>query len=168
MQWTKASDLSPLKNMPLQVLRCDFNPWRDAELLRSITTLTLINRKPAADFWKEVDAQRAEFDAWCKQVAAMSPDEQVDAVKAELKKRNPDFDGAVNSAYENGAVVGLAFLSDKVTDLAPVRALAGLQTLKCSGSNLGKGRLADLSPLKDMQLTSLILRTARRCPTCRR
>ena len=59
-----------------------FHPWRDRELLRSITTLTQINSKPAADFWKDADAQQAAFDAWCKQVAAMKADDQVEAVKA--------------------------------------------------------------------------------------
>jgi hypothetical protein len=43
--------------MPLTTLSCDFHPWRDTELLRSIPTLTLINDKPAADFWKEVDGK---------------------------------------------------------------------------------------------------------------
>ena len=152
---TPVSDLSLLKNMPLESLRCDFHPWRDTELLRSMTTLTQINGEPAADFWKEVDAQQADFDAWRQQVAAMKPDEQVEAVKAELKKRNPDFDGKVTPTIEKGVVVGLEFLSDEVTDLAPVRALAGLRTLNCSGSNSGTGRLADLSPLKGMKLTSL-------------
>jgi eukaryotic-like serine/threonine-protein kinase len=153
---TKVSDLSPLKDMKLTFLWCDFNPWRDTELLRSITTLTSIqNDKPVADFWKEVDAQRAEFDAWCKQVAAMKPEEQVEAVKAELKKRNPQFDGTAKPTYENGVVVGLEFLTDEVTDIAPVRALLGLRTLNCRGSIPGKGRLADLWPLKDMKLTSL-------------
>jgi hypothetical protein len=43
--------------MPLNVLGCDFKPERDKEILRSIKTLESINGKPAADFWREVDAK---------------------------------------------------------------------------------------------------------------
>jgi hypothetical protein len=35
--------------------RCDFQPARDAVILRSIKTLETINGKPAAELWKEVD-----------------------------------------------------------------------------------------------------------------
>ncbi len=48
------------KDMPLKELGCDFKPERDTEILRSIKTLETINGKPAAEFWKEVDAKRAE------------------------------------------------------------------------------------------------------------
>jgi hypothetical protein len=44
--------------MPLTFLRCDFNPERDAALLRSIKSLREINEKPAEEFWKEVDAKK--------------------------------------------------------------------------------------------------------------
>jgi len=56
---TSVSDLSPLKRMPLKFIGCNFfNPIRDAELLRSITTLETINHKPAAKFWKELEDQQ--------------------------------------------------------------------------------------------------------------
>jgi hypothetical protein len=51
------TDLSPLKGLPLRVLSCDFMPERDAPILRGIKTLEKINGKPAAEFWKEVDAK---------------------------------------------------------------------------------------------------------------
>jgi hypothetical protein len=44
--------------LPLQSLGCDFKPERDAEILRSIKTLEAINGKPAAEFWKDVDAKK--------------------------------------------------------------------------------------------------------------
>ena len=56
---TRVCDLSPIKDLPLKVLSCDFKATRDAEVLRSIKTLETINGKPAAEFWKEVDAQLA-------------------------------------------------------------------------------------------------------------
>ena len=55
---TSVSDLSPLKGMSLTSIRCDFNPERDAPILRSIKTLQEINGKPAEEFWKEVDAKK--------------------------------------------------------------------------------------------------------------
>jgi hypothetical protein len=41
--------------MPLTHLWLTFRPERDAEVLRALTTLQIINDKPAAEFWKEVD-----------------------------------------------------------------------------------------------------------------
>jgi len=54
---TPVSDLSPLGGMPLKAIRCDFQPDRDAKLLRSLNTLETINGKSAAEFWKEVDGK---------------------------------------------------------------------------------------------------------------
>jgi WD40 repeat protein/serine/threonine protein kinase len=83
-------------------------------------------------------------------------EEQVKAVMARLKELNPGFDGThkhvVNDA---GVVMELQFLTDKVKDISPVQALAGLQKLRCPGSGPGQGLLADLSPLKGMKLTDL-------------
>ena len=53
---TSIREIAVLKGMPLEVVWCSFRPDRDAEVLRSIPTLKTINGKPAADFWKEVDA----------------------------------------------------------------------------------------------------------------
>jgi hypothetical protein len=44
--------------MPLEEIRCDFKPERDADILRSIKTLEKINDKPAAEFWKEADTRK--------------------------------------------------------------------------------------------------------------
>ncbi len=55
---TQVTDLSPLKGMPLEWIKCDFEPERDAAILREIKTLKTINDKPAAQFWKEVDAKK--------------------------------------------------------------------------------------------------------------
>ncbi len=54
---TPITDLSPLKELPLQELSCDFKPERDTQLLKSIKTLKSINGKPAAAFWKEKDGK---------------------------------------------------------------------------------------------------------------
>jgi hypothetical protein len=51
------TDLSPLRGMPLSTLRLTFRPEWDAEVVRALTTLPIINDKPAAEFWKEVDGK---------------------------------------------------------------------------------------------------------------
>jgi Leucine-rich repeat (LRR) protein len=94
-------------------------------------------------------------DAWVKMVAALPPEKQVNAVVDKLRERNPGYDGKAEHKIENGIVIELSFLTDNVTDIAPVRALTGLRGFQCSGSYPNKGRLADLSPLKDMKLTTL-------------
>jgi hypothetical protein len=43
--------------MPLTHLWLTFQPERDAEIVRSLKTLEIINSKPAAEFWKEVDGK---------------------------------------------------------------------------------------------------------------
>jgi hypothetical protein len=45
----RIGDLSALKRMPLKRLHCDFDPKRDAGILRSIPTLETVNDLPAAE-----------------------------------------------------------------------------------------------------------------------
>ena len=150
------ADLSLLKDMPLKDLRCDFQPDRDSAIVRSLNTLETINDRPAEEFWHVVAAQAQPLSAeWLKEVAGLSGSKQVAAVAAKLQERNPGFDGAVTPKYRGGVATTLEFLTDFVTDLSPVRALSGLRTLVCRGSAAGKGLLADLSPLKDLELTTL-------------
>jgi serine/threonine protein kinase len=103
----------------------------------------------------KVIGERDGDNAWRKQVAALPPDKQVEAVAARLKERNPGFDGKVTPVIQGGVVKELYFVTDKVTDVAPVAALTGLQSLRCPGSVPGKGQLADLSPLVGLSLTGL-------------
>jgi len=157
-------DLSLLKDMPLEHLILDFKPERDTELLRSIKTLTTINRKPVAEFWKEVEEQQKRkklgfqmpgFDEWMKTVAALPAEQQVEAVVKQLQDLNPAFDGNEDHALTDGVVTGLRFSSDNIVDISPVRALVGLSRLACEAANLPNGKLEDLLPLKGMQLVIL-------------
>ena len=70
---TEVTDLSPLHAMPLHTLNCDFVPERDAKILRSITTLETINGKPAAEFWKELDANQTKPSSTGAVVAVINP-----------------------------------------------------------------------------------------------
>ncbi len=100
---------------------------------------------------------RPGFDSWCTEVAALPAEKQVDAVAAKLKEINPGFDGTVtHKVSEDGGVTELTFVTDKVRDISPVRALVGLKKLSCKGTSVdNKGKLSDLSPLEGMKLTSL-------------
>jgi hypothetical protein len=41
--------------MPLECLDCDFQVDRDTEIVKSITTLTLINGKQPDAFWRDAE-----------------------------------------------------------------------------------------------------------------
>jgi serine/threonine protein kinase/Leucine-rich repeat (LRR) protein len=102
-------------------------------------------------------ARSAESSAWERVVAALSAADQVKAFAARLKELNPNFDGAVVPTIENGVVRELAFNTDDVTDLSPVRALTRLRALKCSGFGDRNSPLTDLSPLSGLPLRTLVL-----------
>jgi hypothetical protein len=52
----QVTDLTPTEEMPLRSLRLDYQADRK-EFLRSFKGLKVINDKPAAEFWKEVDGK---------------------------------------------------------------------------------------------------------------
>jgi Leucine-rich repeat (LRR) protein len=115
-----------------------------------------VSQEPPAPVAKSA-TRSAETSAWERVVAALSAAEQVKAFAARLKELNPNFDGAVVPTIENGVVRELAFNTDDVTDLSPVRALGKLRALKCSGFGDRNSPLTDLSPLSGLPLRTLIL-----------
>ncbi|MBM4080475.1 MAG: hypothetical protein FJ278_12310, partial [Planctomycetes bacterium] len=95
-------------------------------------------------------------DAFVKEVAALPAQEQVKRVVAKLKELNPGFDPAtVKRNFENRVATFLQFSAVGVTDISPIRALSGLGTLNCSGSESQRSPLADLTPLAGLPLTRL-------------
>jgi hypothetical protein len=57
-QATAVRDLSPLRGLRLKKILCSPTSKGDWEVLRSLKTLEVINGKPAAQLWKERDAQK--------------------------------------------------------------------------------------------------------------
>lgn len=110
---------------------------------------------PAAAAAKKLDVNDPALVAWAQTVADLPAEKQVEAAAKKLQELNPGFDGKMKSGIERGSVTFLELHTDKITDLRPLRALHDLQNLVCSGSNFGKGILADLSPLSGMQLKKL-------------
>ena len=101
------------------------------------------------------------FPQWVQDVQVMPAEKQLEAVSKKLRDLNPKFDGKLGIGVfgppfkiENGAVTELAFWTDNVTDISPVRGLSALKQLKCWGTDFN-GSLADLSPLEGMRLTML-------------
>ena len=153
--------------------------------MKSLKTIgpTWENHFPPDVFWKKCDAgefgkpgsavapsdrkpittfKDPAFQRWIKEVAALPAEKQVEAVVKKLKELNRGFDGKVTGGngtgtpkIENGVVTEFRFCTDNVTDISPVRALAGLKSLACAGSGPDKGKLADLSPLEGTPLSSL-------------
>jgi hypothetical protein len=108
----------------------------------------------AGEIDQQAAAGNAGFEQWIKDTQKLSPEKQVEAVAAKLKELNRGFDGKVKHTIENGAVTLLMFQSNDVSDITPLRALTALQSLYCGGTN-GQGKIADLSPLRGMNLTHL-------------
>ncbi|MBI3862460.1 MAG: serine/threonine protein kinase, partial [Planctomycetia bacterium] len=91
--------------------------------------------------------QQPTFEKWRKHVAALPAEAQVPAVVKKLRELNPGFDGKVTHKIDIWAdrVTDFAFSTDKVSRIAPVRALSGLKHLYCGGTEGGAypGKLAD-------------------------
>jgi Leucine-rich repeat (LRR) protein len=59
----RVTDLSPLAGMPLEWLECREEILRKhAPLLREMATLKTINRRPAEEFWRELDQGQGSGD----------------------------------------------------------------------------------------------------------
>ena len=73
-------------------------------------------------------------------------------MRKELKRRNPGFDGKMETKIEGGVVTEFQIVTDKVTDIAPIRVFDALRVLECSGTltnDKPNGLLADLTPLRE-------------------
>ncbi|MCX6906476.1 MAG: SUMF1/EgtB/PvdO family nonheme iron enzyme, partial [Verrucomicrobia bacterium] len=162
---TDVTDLSPLRDAPLQTFAADaavITRPANAVLLRSMKTLERINNLSAVEFWKQVDAGKvpgasaddvAETDdAFIREVAALPAEQQVARVVAKLKELNPGYDGQETHRIADGKVEELLISAGGVTDISPVRALAGLKKFLCDGTYQQVGSLSDLSPLRGLKL----------------
>jgi hypothetical protein len=100
-----------------------------------------VSQEPASD------TRAADAAAWERAVAALPARKQAEAVAARLKELNPGFDGRIEPAIENGAVTGLAFDTEHVRDISPVRACTKLKSIDCCGGRRDlhiQGLLIDL------------------------
>jgi len=173
---TQVEDLSPLKSLSLTAISLTpQNITQGMDVIRQMKSLEAIGLDGTSfspeDFWKKYDAgefgqpsppgkpitdiNTPAFQKWMKDVQALSAEEQVKAVAEKMQELNPEFDGKLQPTIGEGIVLSIAFISDNVTDISPLRAFTGLSFLECYGSAPGKGMLADLSPLKGRSLRGL-------------
>ena len=154
--------------------------------MKSLNTIALGWGKPEhspAEFWKKYDAGEfgkpdsttatpdhkpvtdfndPAFQQWMKEVQALTAEQQVEAVVRKLKELNPKFDSQPDIdqrrryKIENGAVVEFRIFSDRIEQLAPLRAFPSLKLLSCAGTG-HSGSVSDLSGLQGMQLERLSL-----------
>jgi hypothetical protein len=154
LRGTGVADLLPLRQVRLRELLCDFDPARDTDALRSMTTLEKINDQTRDEFWPKERTPEP---------AASAPEQQLRSVIGQLKRLNPEFDGLEQHRIEGGVVTDLTISALGVADLSPLRALSGLRRLDASGlwDNAAKmemrSGLRDLEPLRGMKLESLVL-----------
>ena len=145
--WTKLLESGPPQARPAIVRT--LGQWlRDTDLagIRDAAALARLpaeERKAFAQLWADVVDVVVDVHPFVKRVAALPAAEQVEQVRKELKKRNPGYDGTLTPTTENGAVIGLEFTTDHVTDISPVRALTRLQRLRIWGS---RGLTGERSP----------------------
>ncbi len=91
-------------------------------------------------------------EAWLERVKGLYFGNVPDAVSDRLRELNPGFSGPVTPVIEGGVVKEVYFPCANVKDVSPLRALEGLRLLK-----VDNGPLADLSPLKNMKLETLVI-----------
>jgi serine/threonine protein kinase/Leucine-rich repeat (LRR) protein len=153
---TSINDLTPLKTMPLEELKFNYSIWRDEPVVRALPHGIRVNDKPLDEFWADVRDRRAAFDAWCREVAALKPVEQIKTVHARLKEANGGAPKVLPFQVEQNKVTQVSFHDDNVLDLAPLRALPDLRSLTCYGNTV-VAKLADLTPLRGLSLTEFKL-----------
>ncbi|MCE9607273.1 MAG: hypothetical protein K8U03_20500, partial [Planctomycetia bacterium] len=113
---------------------------------------------------EKTSAADPAFEQWLKDTAAKPAEEQIAAVSKKMMELNPGFDGLMNGprqnsvpTTENGEVVSLRLNGPSITNISPLRAFTGLKQLSFGGSGSPVGKLTDLSPLAEMQVTDLTL-----------
>jgi len=137
-----------------RITKLEYTPLVDSKPATLQTPASLPPSQPLTDI------NSPAFQAWMKSVAALPAEEQIKAVSEKLVELNPGFDGVLWGSTKdeapvidnNGVVTFLSFNAVNVLDISPVRALAGLQRLNCSGTVNGVSGLSDLSALRGMSL----------------
>lgn len=107
------------------------------------------------DINREMAVNISTVDTEPQPISPQSANDQVEAVRKELVRLNPRFDGKLTPRIENEIVTELSINTDEVENLVPVRAFTRLVYLDVRGTYPNKGKLSDLSPIKGMKITRL-------------
>ncbi len=105
-----------------------------------------------------------DFKRWLAETAKLPAQEQIAAVNQKLHELNPQLktdltgpNGVGTPIVADGVVTELRLSVDEVENIAPLRAMSHLKSATFLGSFPGAGKLADLSPLRGMPLTDLLI-----------
>jgi eukaryotic-like serine/threonine-protein kinase len=131
------------------------NPPLHRDTLVGLRLARVSSSAPSPETKTPTTVVAPSVDADVQRFAGMTVADQVEEVRQELKKRNPEFDGTLTQSIEDDVVTGLQFNTDHVADISPVRALRHLRSLDIHGTPPRKGLLSDLSPLQGMLLNRL-------------
>jgi serine/threonine protein kinase len=97
-------------------------------------------------------------DEWVRQVSRIPPRKKLKHVQSKLSELNPGYNPEKqSSATFLGNLVQLTLTSAALRDISPLRALSGASYLAFRPASGSPGPVQDLSPLKDLQLTYLIV-----------
>ena len=107
-----------------------FRIVRPLDAIAAAKPLVATTAKPSASPTKPTKPWNTPaFQLGCRDAKALPAEKQIEAVSKKLMELNPGFDGKNDKApkIERGVVTGFGFSTDNVTDISPVRALAGLK-----------------------------------------
>ncbi len=152
---TRVGDLTPLARAPLRTVDFDVRTPELCGPIRGIDSFTKINGKRPAEFWKDIDAQKAEFAKWRADVAAMTLEQQAAAVGNRLKQQNPGSHADWNQTLTGPRITGLQIFCKvpALTNLSSLRGFPALEHLSIHQA----GDLAELWTLHGLKLTRLAL-----------
>lgn len=119
--------------------------------VEAVRTLSKLTGPQAAAPSAASDASSPVSSEWLDRVSKLSPEEQVTEFTAEMKRRNPEWDGVVTPTITDGQVVGITFDSLHVKDLSPIAAFGSLRELIAMSSKPNQ-ELSDLTPLAQLKL----------------
>ncbi len=156
----RVDDLSPLWRLWLHDLLLGLPAKgirkETKDFLKSFYTLNRIEAIPVIQFWQDHgDHEHAALLLWIEDTRKLRGEKQFEAIRAKMRERNSAFDGKMTPTYSLGELTRLEFSADQVTDIVAVRGAGKLKWLTCIGSAGGRGRLANLAPLRGMKLTNL-------------
>jgi serine/threonine protein kinase len=91
----------------------------------------------------------------------LTVEEQLRRLTAELRRRNPEFQGEPKALPRKGRIVELTLSTEHVRDIAPLAELTHLEELSLEGpgrtGSRAAGQLRDLRPLKGLRLRCLVV-----------
>ncbi|MBS0211451.1 MAG: NPCBM/NEW2 domain-containing protein [Planctomycetes bacterium] len=164
--YTAIVDLTPLQRCPnLKNVSAEHTKLTAANVaaLQKALPNCQIQWDGASNATASKPGEAAVFQKWVEETKKLPVDKQIEAVSKKMMELNPGFDGQLRGrdgkvppTMENGVVTLVHCWPEKVTDLSPLQAFAGLKDINLGGGGThGRGKVSDLSPLVGLRLISV-------------